>query len=53
MDPLTILLHAIWIEASWQRCLYRRNLYRVACNFPLDQDSLCGRNLFWMTIMHC
>ncbi len=49
-DPLTILLRAIWIESSWQICLYRRNLYRLACQFPLDHDSLYGRNLFWWSM---
>jgi len=53
VDPLTILLCAVWIEASWQICLYRRNLYRLACGFPLDRDSISGRNLFWVSMMHC
>ncbi len=52
MDPLTILLRAVGIEASWQIYRYRRNLYRLACYFPLEQDSISGRNVFWMTIVH-
>ena len=46
-DPLTVLLDAIWIETKWQiRLALKTHNIRWG-----DQDSISGRNVFWMSVM--
>lgn len=56
-DPLTILLDQVWLEAHWQMRLaqlrqkeQRKSILRKRVPDEI-QDSLAGRNQFWIEIM--
>ena len=53
-DPLTVLLDAIWIEARWQlrvRLFHTTSRYRAGRYVEVPQDSISGRNVFWVSVM--
>ena len=53
-EILTWLLDAIWIEARWQLRLQSIRIQAAVWRWwqwPAEQDSLSGRNVFWVTLM--
>ena len=51
-DPLTVLLDAIWIEAQWQEDLaWQRVQWILHGGRQHPQDSISGRNVFWVSVM--